>query len=395
MADFTYIDDQQAEPSKPSGGFSYLDEPTTQSPYAGLYPELPQTAPTSWYGALGRGVGRQAAPLAGGAAAGTAASLALAPETAGLSLIAIPLIASLAGYAGTKYGQDKVADAYLKGTPLDALTTDSEQKDMQEHQYMSLAANVLPMVTEFSPTGVIKAGKSILTGEGRQALQRGLTALRSGAEVKGVNGLLNTNEDVQALNHVMHVLGMSGFGAVQGALEGQTPSDIALNAGMMSLFNKGWARHKTMPEAVEAVKKSLAEESADAMKQNWKTGAPLADRSLIPPSTENEPASQSELETANQSPQAAKGLADNLRQQEREGNAKKAFDELARIQQADAAFSRKVQAAAPVLEEGLSNPDTQSAAAAAVEAVAGKAVPEAHQDQAGEVQKVVSDHPVN
>jgi hypothetical protein len=47
-------------------------------------------------------------------------------------------------------------------------------------------------------------------------------------------------EEYAALNHVVGIFGNAGIGAAQGYMEGQEPSDIALNTAGMMLFNKGW-----------------------------------------------------------------------------------------------------------------------------------------------------------
>lgn len=200
----------------------------------------------SFQGAATREAGRSALPIAGGMAA---ASIAAAPFTGGTSLllpIAASIIGGIGGYAATRKAQDVVADSIAPGSMFG---TTSQQEDVKYQPYGTMLGGLLPAGIP-SPTGLYRAGASVLTDEGRQALSRVINYART----NGVEAAAQQfPQEYEALNHTLGIFGNAGIGAAQGVMEGQSPSDVALNTAGMALFNKGWFHHPSPTENARRV----------------------------------------------------------------------------------------------------------------------------------------------
>lgn len=196
----------------------------------------------SWEKSFAGGAGRSAIPAylgTLGGEGGAAVGAALAPETGGLSLalpIAGAIIGGLSGYAGGKSVQDYAIDRIA---PDSFMGSKAEQADVETNPGSEMLGSFMAMGSP-NPSSLFKAGESVLTPYGRKGLQDVFQILRK----EGPEAAQASNPQAfEALNHVLHIASNAGVGAVQGAMEGQTPSQIALNTAGMTLFNDGWLKH--------------------------------------------------------------------------------------------------------------------------------------------------------
>lgn len=103
----------------------------------------------------------------GGTLLGTAAGVALAPETGGLSL-AIPLVMGVGGGLGGSYAGEKAQEAVLP-SDIEARLQDEAAQAQTQHPWISrgtdIAASALASGGSLSPSSLLKGGRAALAGD--------------------------------------------------------------------------------------------------------------------------------------------------------------------------------------------------------------------------------------
>lgn len=198
------------------------------------------------------------APTVGGLGAGALASLALAPETGGLSLLGLlgVLGAGAVGGAGTSYVQNKLLPEGAK----QQLATESS-----EHPIASVAGDIIPSLPFFNPL----KGAQNLMGIGLPNAERGVIGSAAQAFSKGLPSL--TEGEVGRLANAGINIGSQGGIDVGSQLASGQPFDwkqLGVSLGTGALLSEPTALGKKFfPETHTKANPSANSDGANIVKE--------------------------------------------------------------------------------------------------------------------------------
>jgi len=176
-----------------------------------------------------RSVGPGLAGMATGAASGAAAgAMGLNPVTVAIGVVA----GGLAGFMGARKVQDVAADAIA---PNSFMGTHSAEADYGANKWSAMLGGAIGGGGAPGPLRAAGALTKMLTADGRQVLVQGL---RPGADAIAR----------QASSDIMEPLVAGGVGAGLGAVTGNGPQDVAEQAGLGLIFNRGWHPKAWVPQ---------------------------------------------------------------------------------------------------------------------------------------------------
>ena len=187
----------------------------------------------SMLGSFGREAARSFGPGLAGMATGAASGAALG--AAGLNPITVGIggvVGGITGFMATRAGQDKLVDAIA---PDSFMGTKSAEQDFATNKWSSMLGGAVGGGGAPGPLRAVGALTKMLTADGRQILVQGL---RPGADALAQ----------AASKDIMEPLVAGGVGAGLGVMTGTGPQDVAEQAGLGILFNRGWTPKAWHPQ---------------------------------------------------------------------------------------------------------------------------------------------------
>jgi predicted nucleic acid-binding Zn-ribbon protein len=208
--------------------------------------------------------GRIGAPL--GSMAGEALGTALAGSAAGSEFPVVGnIIGGLVGAGIGMYGFSKAQQAAANAIDPSAsnpFSSASEEADVAANPNATLLGG-LAAAGRPSLSTLQNALKSTATVEGRNLLRQGYDiAKRVMTDPSKAESIIAENPAAyQAFADASNVGGNVGIGAVQGGIQGQSPTEIAKGVLGGALFNQGWMHGKpNSPEGAKSAEAKPAEE---------------------------------------------------------------------------------------------------------------------------------------